>query len=206
MPAGLAVGGGGEAGDDPGAVVVVVVGADGLDVVVVVEPDGGAVVVVVVDDVVVVGCVVDVVVVVLLVVVVVLLVVVVVELLVVVVVGEEGVVVVVVGVELAAGTVAAAAPGVVLGADSVIVAPVHAPAVCMVETSATMRIKARFSADVSALSLETARWSALAAFWRRDSEARSAASARSVRANMLEAVTFSYCWATTPLAVGGPNL
>jgi hypothetical protein len=203
MPAGLAVGGGGLACDAPGAVVVVVVGLVGVDVVVVVEPlDGGAVVVVVVvvDEGTVVGCVVDVVVVVVLLVVVVVL-------LEVVVVGDEGVVVVVVVVVgVAAGAVPVVGAGVVLGEDTVIVAPVQAPAVCMVATSATIRIKARFSAEVSALSLETACWSALAAFSRLASEARRAASAWSVRASMLEAVTLSYCWATTPLALGGPNL
>ena len=230
MPAGLGVGGGGVAfddpgpaddpgavddpgaADDPGAVVVVVVG---VGVVVVVDElgAGAVVVVVVVDEGTVVGCVVVVVVVLVVVVVVVLLVVVVVGeegavvVVVVVVVGEEDplVVVVVVGVAAGAGAGAVAGPGVVLACGTVIVAPVHAPAVCMVATSATMRIKARFSAAVSALSLETACWSALAALSRRVSAARSAPSARSVRAKTSDAATLSYCWATTPVAVGGPK-
>jgi hypothetical protein len=226
MPAGLGVGGGALAGES-GAVVVVVmgtelVGADfvGAEVVVVVDPlEGGVVVVVVV-------VVLLVVVVVLLVVVVVLLVVVVVVLLEVVVVGAGAVVVVVdVGVPGAVVVVPAAAvgvpaptvgvtvgtvvvvvvPGVAPGAGSVIVTAVHAPAVCIVATSAINLIRARSSVVVSVVNLTTARWSALAAWSRRASAARSAADASWVRANTSDVATFSYCCATTPLGLGGMN-
>ena len=216
MPAGLGVGGCVVAGEDGGTVVVVVVGAEVAEVVVVVDaPEGGAVVVEVVVLVVggpVLGWVVVVVVVVVLlvvvVVVVVLLVVVVAEGTVVVVVAAEGtvVVVVVVGVLAGAGAVVVVVPVVALGPGTVIVALVHAPAVCRVATSTTMRTRARFSAMVSAVSAETACSSALAAASRRACEARRAASALLVRANTSEAATLSYCWATTPSGVGGPNV
>jgi hypothetical protein len=208
MPAGLATGGAALA-DGDGAVVVVVVGAElvGAEVVVVVDPLEGGVVVVVVVVLLEVVVVVDagtVVVVVVLVEVVVVVDAGTVVVVVVVVVGfPVGTVVVVVGVP--AGTVVVVAAGVAPGVGTVIVAAVHAPAVCIVATSAISFTRARFAATVSVVNFATARWSVLAAWSCRAIAVRNAADASWVRANTSDVATFSYCCATTPSGLGGPN-
>ena len=106
----------------------------------------------------------------------------------------------VVGTVVVVPVVPAALGAAPVGVGAAIATVVQAPAICMVATSATMRVRERCTAALSDASLKVACVTALAASSRRDSDAWTAADATFSAAIKSFAVMPRYCWAITPSA------